>query len=60
MLKIPSLLYANGKVYAIGISATNGSISFFRSFSPRFNALDGSVDRQSHEGDYIIQDGRPL
>ncbi|MCI4384899.1 hypothetical protein PGIGA_G00044020 [Pangasianodon gigas] len=30
------------------------------SFSPRFNSLDGSVDRRSHEGDYSIQDGRPL
>ncbi|KAM9457381.1 ADP-ribose pyrophosphatase, mitochondrial [Clarias gariepinus] len=30
------------------------------SFSPRFNALDGSVDRRSYEGDYIIQDGHPL
>ncbi|XP_060758001.1 ADP-ribose pyrophosphatase, mitochondrial isoform X2 [Neoarius graeffei] len=25
-----------------------------------FNALDGSVDRRSHNGDYSIQDGRPL
>ncbi|XP_062875070.1 ADP-ribose pyrophosphatase, mitochondrial [Trichomycterus rosablanca] len=30
------------------------------SFSLRFNSLDGAVDRRSHEGDYIIQDGRPL
>ncbi|KAI5097182.1 ADP-ribose pyrophosphatase, mitochondrial [Silurus meridionalis] len=30
------------------------------SFSPRFNSLDGPVDRRSHEGDYSIQDGRPL
>ncbi|XP_031417539.1 ADP-ribose pyrophosphatase, mitochondrial isoform X1 [Clupea harengus] len=30
------------------------------SFSPRFNALDGSVDRRSHEGDYSTLDQRPL
>ncbi|KAK3553176.1 hypothetical protein QTP86_031762 [Hemibagrus guttatus] len=30
------------------------------SFCPWFNALDGSVDRRSHEGAYSIQDGHPL
>ncbi|XP_028842642.1 ADP-ribose pyrophosphatase, mitochondrial [Denticeps clupeoides] len=30
------------------------------SFSPIFNCLDGSVDRRSHEGDYRVEDGRPL
>ncbi|XP_072549252.1 ADP-ribose pyrophosphatase, mitochondrial isoform X2 [Salminus brasiliensis] len=30
------------------------------SFSPKFNSLDGSVDRRSHEGNYTVQDGRPL
>ncbi|KAL6476718.1 hypothetical protein MHYP_G00152170 [Metynnis hypsauchen] len=30
------------------------------SFSPQFNSLDGSVDRRSHEGEYTVQDGRPL
>ncbi|KAG7459866.1 hypothetical protein MATL_G00215280 [Megalops atlanticus] len=29
-------------------------------FSPRFNALDGSVDRKSHEGEYKVQQGFPL
>ncbi|RXN12859.1 ADP-ribose mitochondrial-like protein [Labeo rohita] len=29
-------------------------------FSPQFNALDGSVDRKSHEGPYRIQNGKPL
>lgn len=31
-----------------------------RSFSPRFNALDGNVDRRSHEGDYRVEQGMPL
>ncbi|XP_076851782.1 ADP-ribose pyrophosphatase, mitochondrial [Brachyhypopomus gauderio] len=30
------------------------------SFSPQFNSLDGSVDRTSHDGEYSVQDGRPL
>ncbi|XP_069042396.1 ADP-ribose pyrophosphatase, mitochondrial isoform X2 [Lepisosteus oculatus] len=30
------------------------------SFSPQFNALDGSVDRRSHELVYRVQDGQPL
>ncbi|XP_041937750.1 ADP-ribose pyrophosphatase, mitochondrial isoform X1 [Alosa sapidissima] len=30
------------------------------SFSPRFNALDGSTDRRSHEGEYRVHDQRPL
>lgn len=29
-------------------------------FSPAFNALDGAVDRRSHEGAYEVRDGRPL
>ncbi|XP_051572992.1 ADP-ribose pyrophosphatase, mitochondrial-like isoform X2 [Myxocyprinus asiaticus] len=29
-------------------------------FSPQFNSLDGSVDRRSHEGPYLIQSGSPL
>ncbi|XP_018619955.1 ADP-ribose pyrophosphatase, mitochondrial isoform X2 [Scleropages formosus] len=30
------------------------------SFSPYFNALDGTVDRTSHEGEYRVEDGKPL
>ncbi|XP_063076705.1 ADP-ribose pyrophosphatase, mitochondrial [Engraulis encrasicolus] len=30
------------------------------SFSPSFNSLDGKVDRHSHEGEYTVQDNRPL
>ncbi|KAL4658340.1 ADP-ribose pyrophosphatase, mitochondrial isoform X1 [Arapaima gigas] len=30
------------------------------SFSPRFNTLDGTVDRRSHEGEYRVQDNKPL
>ncbi|MBN3307102.1 ADP-ribose pyrophosphatase, mitochondrial [Amia ocellicauda] len=30
------------------------------SFSPQFNALDGAIDRQSHEGAYKLENGRPL
>ncbi|XP_046894779.1 ADP-ribose pyrophosphatase, mitochondrial isoform X1 [Hypomesus transpacificus] len=29
-------------------------------FSPQFNTLDGSVDRMSHEGDYPVEEGKPL
>ncbi|XP_034230825.1 ADP-ribose pyrophosphatase, mitochondrial [Thrips palmi] len=29
-------------------------------FSPAWNALDGGVDRRSHEGEYAVRDGRPL
>lgn len=29
-------------------------------FCPQFNLLDGSVDRRSHEGQYRIQNGKPL
>lgn len=30
------------------------------SFSPRFNALDGKVDRTSFEGNYSVEKGKPL
>ncbi|XP_035254081.1 ADP-ribose pyrophosphatase, mitochondrial isoform X1 [Anguilla anguilla] len=30
------------------------------SFSPKFNAVDGSVDRTSHVGTYKVEQGRPL
>ncbi|XP_030649806.1 ADP-ribose pyrophosphatase, mitochondrial [Chanos chanos] len=30
------------------------------SFTPRFNSLDGSVDRRSHVGEYRVKNGRPL
>lgn len=30
------------------------------SFSPQFNSLDGSVDRRSHEGDFSVEQGKPL
>lgn len=29
-------------------------------FSPQFNSLDESVDRQSHEGEYRLKEGKPL
>ncbi|KAM3863838.1 ADP-ribose pyrophosphatase, mitochondrial [Diretmus argenteus] len=29
-------------------------------FSPRFNALDGAVDRTSFEGSYSVENGKPL
>uniref|UniRef100_A0A3P8Z8B4 ADP-ribose pyrophosphatase, mitochondrial n=1 Tax=Esox lucius TaxID=8010 RepID=A0A3P8Z8B4_ESOLU len=30
------------------------------SFSPRFNSLDGKVDRRSHEGEYRVENGIPI
>ncbi|KAK9752592.1 NUDIX domain [Popillia japonica] len=29
-------------------------------FKPRWNALDGLINRKSHEGEYALQNGRPL
>lgn len=29
-------------------------------FNPKWNAVDGKIDRQSHTGQYEIRDGRPL
>uniref|UniRef100_UPI003AAF8267 ADP-ribose pyrophosphatase, mitochondrial isoform X1 n=1 Tax=Centroberyx gerrardi TaxID=166262 RepID=UPI003AAF8267 len=33
---------------------------FHSAFSPRFNALDGAVDRTSFEGSYSVEKGKPL
>ncbi|KAM9843840.1 ADP-ribose pyrophosphatase, mitochondrial [Aulostomus maculatus] len=30
------------------------------SFSPKFNTVDGSVDRTSFEGNYVVENGKPL
>ncbi|KAM4531925.1 ADP-ribose pyrophosphatase, mitochondrial isoform 2-T2 [Odontesthes bonariensis] len=30
------------------------------SFSPKFNAMDGAVDRESFEGSYRVENGKPL
>ena len=40
--------------------ATNLILCYPRLFSPQFNTLDGSVDRRSHEGDYPVEEGKPL
>uniref|UniRef100_A0A3Q2E7M9 Nudix (nucleoside diphosphate linked moiety X)-type motif 9 n=1 Tax=Cyprinodon variegatus TaxID=28743 RepID=A0A3Q2E7M9_CYPVA len=42
------------------LSYLNKKIIAAQSFSPKFNAVDGAVDRTSFEGSYKVENGKPL